>query len=118
LITELAGGKFKESGYGGAMGPSQFIPSTWQLYIPRLKQIFGTYPNPWNPEHAVMGTGLLLKDNGAAAGGYTAERNAALKYYAGGNWSSPSNAFYGNGVMVHTEEMQRQIDFLNDVAND
>lgn len=107
-------------GYGGAMGPSQFIPSTWQLFIPRLQQIFGSYPDPWNPEHSIMGTGLLLKDNGAAAGGYTAERNAACKYYSGAACDvsrQPPNVFYGNAVLVHTEEMQKQIDFLDDADN-
>lgn len=113
LITELAGGQYKETGYGGAMGPSQFIPSTWQLYIPRLKQIFGVQPDPWNPEHAITATALLMKDNGASAGGYTAERTAALKYYAGGNWSKPANAFYGNQVIAKAEKHQANIDFLS-----
>jgi membrane-bound lytic murein transglycosylase B len=108
-------------GYGGAIGPSQFIPSTWQLYIPGLQDIFRTYPDPWNPEHAVMATALLMKDNGAAAGSFTAERNAACRYYSGAACQpgrKPANEFYGNQVMVHSEEMQRQIDFLVDVEND
>jgi hypothetical protein len=115
LITELPGGGFSESGYGGAMGPSQFIPSTWQLYMGQLRNIFGVHPNPWNPEHAIMATALLLRDNGAGAGGYTAERTAALKYYAGGNWSAPHNAFYGNQVMNHVLDIQTNIDLLADV---
>ncbi len=118
LIIELGGGNFRESGFGGAMGPSQFIPSTWVLYMPELRRIFNTHPDPWNPEHAIMATGLLLRDNGAAAGGYTAERTAALRYYAGGNWNLPQNAFYGNSVMAHAAEMQQQINFLIDVARD
>lgn len=115
LITELAGGQYKETGYGGAMGPSQFIPSTWQLYVPRLKQIFGKNPDPWNPEHAITATALLMKDNGASAGGYTAERTAALKYYAGGNWNKPANAFYGNSVIAKAEKHQANIDFLKNL---
>lgn len=119
LIRENPNGTYSEYGYGGAMGPSQFIPSTWVLYESKIASIVGaSTANPWNPEHAIIGTALLLKDNGAAAGGYTAERNAALRYYAGGNWNLPQNAFYGNGVMAKAEEMQRQIDFLEDVAND
>jgi membrane-bound lytic murein transglycosylase B len=109
------------NGYGGALGPSQFIPSTWQLYIPKLTEIFKTFPDPWNPQHAVMGTALLMKDNGAAAGGFTAERNAACKYYSGASCTpgrSPANVFYGDSVIKHAEDMQRQIDFLRDVDRD
>jgi membrane-bound lytic murein transglycosylase B len=115
LITELPDGGFRESGYGGAMGPSQFIPSTWKLYMEQLRGIFGVHPNPWNPEHSIMATALLLRDNGAAAGGFTAERTAALKYYAGGNWNAPHNAFYGNQVMNHVLDIQTNINFLADV---
>lgn len=109
------------NGYGGALGPSQFIPSTWVLYIPKLTEIFKTYPDPWNPQHAVMGTALLMKDNGASAGGYTAEKNAACKYYSGAVCTPgrvPANTFYGDSVMAHAADMQKQINFLKDVAND
>ena len=44
-------------GYGGAMGPSQFIPSTWELFTPRLKTALSTSePNPWDAKHAIMAT--------------------------------------------------------------
>ena len=100
-------------GYGGAMGPSQFIPSTWEMYIKNITKVTGNNPpNPWNPEDAFAATGLLLKDGGAAARTYSAERKAALKYYAGGNWDKPSNAFYGDGVMAHAAKIQNNIDYL------
>lgn len=103
-------------GWGGAMGPTQFIPATWQSIEPRLSSIFGVKtPDPWNPEQAIMATALYVKDRGAAAGGYTAERTAALKYYAGSNWAKPQNAFYGNSVVNHAASIQKQIDFLEDV---
>lgn len=105
-----------QGGWGGAMGPSQFIPVTWQSYETRLASTLGvTTPDPWNPEHAIMATALYVKDLGAAAGGYTAERTAALKYYAGSNWSLPQNAFYGNSVIAHANRIQDQVDFLKDV---
>jgi len=104
------------SGYGGAIGPSQFIPSTWNMFIPSLRKIFGVYPNPWNPEHAIMGTALLLRDNGAVAGGYTAERNAACRYYSGVPCQEGrGNIFYGKSVLNHAASIQKQIDFLDDV---
>ncbi|NCS99103.1 hypothetical protein GW764_02845 [Candidatus Parcubacteria bacterium] len=101
-------------GYGGAIGPSQFIPSTWKMFIPKLEEIFGTYPDPWIPEQAIMGTALLLRDNGAANGGYTSEFEAAGRYYAGGNWNLYGRG-YANSVMSHAVEIQKQIDFLSEV---
>ena len=103
------------NGWGGAMGPSQFIPATWQGYEPRLKAALGTSPDPWNPKHAFTATAMYVQDLGASNGGYTAEHTAALKYYAGSNWSLPQNAFYGNSVMKHAADLQTQIDFLNDI---
>ncbi len=100
-------------GYGGAMGPAQFIPSTWEPYKGRIAAITGNNPpSPWKPIDAFAASQLLLRDLGAAAGGYTAERTAALRYYAGGNWADPRNAFYGNSVMNLATAMQAQIDIL------
>ena len=100
------------SGYGGAMGPSQFIPSTWVLYQSKIASIAGSSKaDPWNPEHAIIGTSLLLKDNGAGPQTYTAERNAACKYYSGRSCNG-SNEFYGNSVMSIATKLQKDIDFL------
>ncbi len=100
------------SGYGGAMGPSQFIPSTWVLYASKIASIAGSSKaDPWNPEHAIIGTSLLLKDNGAGPQTYTAERNAACKYYSGRSCSG-SNEFYGNSVLNIATKLQKDIDFL------
>jgi len=94
------------NGWGGAMGPSQFIPATWESYIPKLQKLLGVYPNPWNPEHAFMASSIYLTELGANVQSYTAERTAALKYYAGGNWNKPQNAFYGNQVMAKATSIQ------------
>lgn len=99
--------------WGGAMGPSQFIPATWLQYEPRIEETLGVaVADPWNPYHAFTATALYVRDLGAGAGGYTAERTAALKYYAGSNWSKPQNQFYGNSVMGHAATLQESIDFL------
>ncbi|NBD73587.1 hypothetical protein GVX82_00920 [Patescibacteria group bacterium] len=138
-------------GWGGAMGPSQFIPSTWACYggwintvtgdcnnaarsmdwdtfwagpweyrasEDRLRNLLGkdSPANPWENRDAFMATALLMKDNGADAGGYQAERLAALRYFAGwANATNPSYAFYGDGVMGHAARYQRQIDILNNL---
>jgi hypothetical protein len=97
-------------GYGGAMGPAQFIPSTWISSVAdRVGKLLGIggMPNPWNPEHAFMASAMYLTDLGADKRTYTAERTAALRYYAGGNWNLSKNAFYGNSVMVKAENIQR-----------
>lgn len=100
-------------GWGGAMGPAQFIPSTWAIYKTKIANITGNNPpNPWSPRDAFAASGIYLTELGAAGGNYTAERTAALKYYAGGNWNKPSNAFYGNSVMKIAADYQAQIDVL------
>lgn len=101
-------------GWGGAMGPAQFIPSTWVLYEEKVSEITGSSPaNPWNPRDAFTASGLLLRDNGAAKGGRANERLAALRYLAGWvNATKPAYAFYGNEVMDWADKYQRQIDIL------
>lgn len=98
------------NGWGGAMGPSQFIPSTWALYEDRIANAVGVEtPNPWEPRHAFTATGIYLKDLGASSGTYSAERRAALKYYSGSNWQSPSVAFYGNQVMQKAQSIKENM---------
>ena len=100
-------------GYGGAMGPTQFLPSTWNGLKTRIASALGkTTPDPWNPEDAIMASSIYLGDLGASIGGYTAERTAALKYYAGSNWNQAKNAFYGNQVMSRVAAIQANIDLL------
>ena len=74
-------------GWGGAMGPSQFIPSTWELYAKKIASALNIsgMPNPWEPRDAFFASSIYLGELGADNGGYTAERTAALKYYAGSN---------------------------------
>jgi len=101
-------------GWGGAMGPAQFIPSTWVLYEDRIAKLTGhNPPNPWDPGDAFMAAGVLLMDNGADKGGYNAERLAALRYFAGWkNATKAAYAFYGDDVMVLTDKYQGLIDIL------
>jgi len=103
---------------GGAMGPAQFIPTTWKLYKKGVTKITGNNPpNPWNPIDAFVASALLLKDNGGAGGNYEKERIAALKYLAGSNWKTPSYAFYADDVLGFATKYQEQIDLLNQLAS-
>lgn len=101
-------------GWGGAMGPAQFIPSTWVLYEDRLARLTGhNPPNPYDPGDAFLASALLLADNGADRGTRSAERLAALRYFAGWkNAEKASYAFYGDEVMELADKYQRQIDIL------
>jgi peptidoglycan hydrolase CwlO-like protein len=96
-------------GYGGAMGPAQFIPSTWVLYVNRIKSALNiSTTNPWNPEHAFVAASLLLTDNGQVYGSYSAEQNAACKYYSGRSCSASAIArSYGTQVMAKADLIQR-----------
>src|SRR3989344_988985 len=101
----------QSGGYGGAMGPAQFIPSTWLLYKDRLAKITGENPpNPWSARTAVFATALLMSDNGADAATRAAERLAALRYFAGwANAGKRAYAFYGDSVISFADEYQRDI---------
>jgi len=69
-------------GFGGAMGPAQFIPSTWKIYEEKIKASTNKgLADPWNLKDAFTAAALYLKDLG---GGKTSgEYSAASKYYGG-----------------------------------
>lgn len=102
------------TGWGGAMGPSQFIPSTWKIFENRIEKITGsTLADPWNPRDAITATALYLSDLGARDGNESSERNAACKYYSGRSCSvSSAAAGYGNSVMRKIVGVQADIDKL------
>jgi len=107
-------------GYGGGMGPSQFIPSTWEIFKKRIASAVGVSQNeanPWNPEHSFTATAIYLSDLGAVSGSYSAERNAACRYYSGRKCDNqkPVNSFYGTQVLQKAEDIQANIDFLRGV---
>lgn len=93
-------------GYGGAMGPAQFIPTTWWEQREDIKAHLGKEPSPWRLKDAFLASGTYL----ANLGGRQNERTAALRYYAGSNWNAPRNAFYGDQVMKRVECLQTFID--------
>jgi peptidoglycan hydrolase CwlO-like protein len=106
--------KRQSYGWGGAMGPAQFIPSTWVLYQDRISNATGQNPaNPWDPRTATFATAIYMSDLGADADTPAAERRAALKYLAGSHWQNSAYAFYGNAVMGYADEYQQDIDVLN-----
>ena len=96
------------AGYGGAMGPAQFIPSTWKLFANRLQNILGHYANPWSPRDAFMASGLYLTDLGAIGTSTSAQNRAACKYYGSGG----ATCSYSKSVMTLKAKIQADIDLL------
>ncbi|MEK7646673.1 MAG: lytic murein transglycosylase [Patescibacteria group bacterium] len=98
------------AGWGGAMGPAQFIPTTWVLFEARIASALGiSSPDPWNPQHAFMASAMYLGDLGASGQTYSSERNAACRYYSGRicDNKTPANSFYGNEVVIRADTIQR-----------
>ncbi len=94
-------------GYGGAMGPAQFIPSTWLSVAPRIG-----VSNPWNAHDAIYASSQYLADLGATSS-YTSQIKAACKYYGTGG----STCSYGKSVMSKVAGIQEKIDYLNQYGN-
>lgn len=76
------------TGWGGAMGPAQMMPTTWIGYKSGVTVITGNNPpNPWNITDAVAAMALyVLKTPGVINHDYNAEYEAAARYFAGSNW--------------------------------
>jgi len=103
-------------GYGGAMGPAQFIPSTWELYQTKIATKTGHQPpNPWEPSDAIMASAIYLSELGGTGGVWSAEQRAAAKYYAGSRWATAGQG-YANSVMALARDIQlNMIDPLQEI---
>ena len=100
------------AGWGGAMGPAQFIPTTWELFKSRISNALNIrIPDPWNPEHAITAMALYLSELGANTQDWTNERTAACKYNSGRtcyvNGKAGPGLNYGINVMSIAESIQR-----------
>jgi len=77
------------AGYGGAMGPAQFIASTWAGLASRLNSLLGQAADPWAIKDSFTASALYLSDLGASKQTTSAESAAAAKYYgAAGSYNS------------------------------
>jgi len=92
-----------KSSWGGAMGPAQFIPSTWQGIKTRVANALGIKnADPWYAKDAFMASAIFLKDLGGAGDSYTSQIKAACKYYGSGGTSCS----YGKQVMARVKKIQ------------
>lgn len=99
----------KQFGYGGAMGPAQFIPSTWMAYRSKVAAITGKPANPWDIKDAMLASAVKLTNDGAD-GSYDGEWRAAMKYFAGS--VKLKYRFYGDNVMKTTQRYEAEMEAI------
>ena len=102
----------RKVGCGGAMGPAQFMPTTWLGYQNQVASLIGRTPNPWRIEDAFMASSIKLANDGANARTIKAEKRAAAKYYAGSRWRRYPGQNYARQVLSWAEYYQEQIDAM------
>ena len=91
------------SSWGGAMGPAQFIPSTWNGIKNNVAKALGIKnPDPWYAKDAFMASAIFLANLGGTGDSYTSQIKAACKYYGSGG----SSCAYGNQVMTKAKKIQ------------
>jgi len=98
-------------GWGGAMGPAQFLPLTWLGYKDQVAAMTGhNPPDPWNIDDAFTASAIKLSSNGANQRTSQAEHKAAMIYFAGSNWNKPQYQWYADQVMELADVIQQELD--------
>lgn len=87
-------------GWGGAMGPGQFMPDTWERMEEQIGKLVGHVPNPYDLTDAFVATGLFLANYGAV--NQAQEHEAVNHYIAGPNWRNFT--WYGDRVLAVAKE--------------
>ncbi len=95
-------------GYGGAMGPAQFIPSTWMNYRSKLQSVLGKPADPWNIRDAFLAAGMYLANFGAASRNRDTEWKAAMIYFSGST-TNKSYYWYANNVLKIADGFEADI---------
>ncbi|MDO8583121.1 MAG: hypothetical protein Q7R51_01170, partial [bacterium] len=93
-------------GWGGAMGPGQFIASTWQIYDSKVESITGKIADPWDIRDAFLATALYLEASGGST--KSGEFKATMNYFSGASWTKWEE-FYGNSVLSIAAQYERDI---------
>lgn len=75
------------SGWGGAMGPGQFLPTTWKAYAEQVAIITG-HQDPWDLTDAMVAVGLYLSAHGGSTLDAPGTDAAIGQFLAGSNWES------------------------------
>jgi len=93
-------------GWGGAMGPGQFIASTWKIYSDGVTAITGKFADPWDIRDSFLATALYLKDSGGSK--KSGEFKAVMNYFSGASWTKWEE-FYGNSVLSIAAQYEKDI---------
>lgn len=72
------------TGWGGAMGPAQIMPTGWLNIRSQVASLTGSNPNPWNIRDATFAAAVFLRNLGAANA--ETEKEALARYFAGNYW--------------------------------
>jgi peptidoglycan hydrolase CwlO-like protein len=98
-------------GCGGAMGPAQFIPSTWLAYSADVTRITGhNPPNPWNFQDAFSASALKLSKGGATSQDAAGETRAAKAYISGNpSCTSATCNSYANTILKKAADIERDL---------
>src|SRR3989344_1147430 len=116
ITTELGRDPFETpiscgSSWGGAMGPAQFIPSTWIGYRDIVASLTGhSLPNPWDIEDAFVAAAAKLSRDGASSQTRAGEIAASKRYYCGSATSTkPGCIKYANSVQRLAAEIEKNL---------
>ncbi len=96
-------------GWGGAMGPAQFIPSTWMGYAGKISDITHKASDPWNITDAFLAAALKLTHDGAD-GTTNGDWTAAMLYFSGS--TNLAYRFYGDQVIARAAQYRADIESL------
>lgn len=98
-------------GCGGAMGPAQFIPSTWLAYEGEVARLTGhNPPNPWSIEDSFMASAIKLARGGANTKTAQGEIRASKSYISGNpNCSSSICKYYSNTVQRKADQIEASL---------
>jgi peptidoglycan hydrolase CwlO-like protein len=98
-------------GWGGAMGPAQFIPSTWIMYKNQIDKLLGRPADPWNIRDAFLASAVYLASSGAKSQTRDGEWRAAMIYFSGSTTNSRFY-WYANSVLNTADGFQQDIEAL------
>src|SRR3989338_2426769 len=99
------------SSWGGAMGPAQFISSTWIGYREEVTRLTSHNPaNPWSIEDAFVAAASKLARDGADSKTRSGEIAASKRYYCGNAMNTKSSCInYANSVQRLVKEIETNL---------